>query len=429
MAAVRFFKRKGVEIFASDFGNPPDKSLQELQNLEVSYETGKHTEKIYATDLILVSPGIDAYHPILIEARKRKIPICPEIEAAYHFCPSPIIAITGTNGKSSVAALTAHLMKQAGLDSRLVGNIGIPLLEEIPTLTPQSWAVMEVSSFQLETITHFHPKISCILNITQDHLNRHPDLNAYIRAKERIMENQTEKDTAVLNKDDPTTRSLASRTKAEILWFGEGEIYLNENKIIREQGGAKIVLAQFEKFQLPGKHNLNNLTAAAAVCHAAGLTSPIKGIETFTGLPHRLEFVKVIQEIEFWDDSKATNPNSAASALKSFNSPIILIAGGSEKGLDFHPLTEAAVGKVKALIALGKENSKLLQAFSFLEKEAVFETTEMNQAVFEAFKRAQSGEIVLLSPANASFDLFHSAEERGDQFKNSVEKLSRGEWR
>ena len=159
MAATRFFKQRGIEVFASDFGNPPDKSLQELQNLEIPYEIGKHTEKIYATDLILVSPGIAAHHPILIEARKRKIPICPEIEAAYHFSPCPIIAITGTNGKSSVSALVAHLMKQAGLDSRLVGNIGIPLLEEIPTLTPKSWAVMEASSFQLETITNLYAQV------------------------------------------------------------------------------------------------------------------------------------------------------------------------------------------------------------------------------------------------------------------------------
>jgi UDP-N-acetylmuramoylalanine--D-glutamate ligase len=427
MASARFFKNKGVEIFASDSGNPDSKVLEELHKLGIPYEIGVHTEKIFHSDLIIVSPGIDARHSVLITAQKRKIPVWPEIEAAYHFCPCPIIAITGTNGKSTAAALVAHLMKSAGRDARLVGNIGIPLLEEIPTLSSGSWAVMETSSFQLETITSFRPKISCILNITQDHLNRHPDLRTYIQAKAKIMENQRMEDTAVLNKDDPVIRSLAEKAKANILWFGEGEIYVEGNQIVREYGGTKEILAQFEKFQLQGKHNLNNLAAAAAVSIAAGLTPPIKGIETFTGLSHRLEFVKTIHGVEFWDDSKATNPNSAASALRTFSKPVILIAGGSEKGLDFSPLVQAAAGRVKALIALGRENLKILQAFSYLEKSSMIEAREMKKAVLEAFKRAAPGDIVLLSPACASFDLFHSAEERGDFFKRAVQELHLGE--
>lgn len=423
MAGVRFFRRRGMEVFASDSGSPDPKKLEELDRLGVPYETGGNTGKILDADLILVSPGVDANLPLLAEAKKKNIEVWPEIEAAYRFCPGPLVAITGTNGKSTVTALVGHLMSAAGRDARVVGNIGLPLLDEIEGMTAQSWAVMEVSSFQLETITAFRPRIASILNVTEDHLNRHPDFETYTRIKSRILMNQTESDFAVLNKDDPVSRSMASKAKGRVIWFNDREIYVEGNSVVRESGGSREILASFKKFPLAGKHNEENLAASAAICYASGMTRIEKGIETFTGLHHRLEFVATYNGVDFYDDSKGTNPAASAAALASFQKPIVLIAGGYDKNLNFTPMAEAARGKVKSLVALGKDNGKILSAFSFLGKDALSESHEIGDAVRKAVERASPGDLVLLAPGCASFDLFNSAEERGDRFKACVRKL------
>lgn len=429
MAAVRFFKKRGYEVFASD-SEPESKhpeAASELKKLLAPVEWGGHSSKILNSEMIVVSPGVFASHPMLQEARKKKIPVWPEIEAAYRFCPGPIVAITGTNGKSTVAALVGHLMKAAGRDVRVAGNIGTPLLDLLDSMTPKTWAILEVSSFQLETISQFHPKISCIVTITQDHLNRHPDRQTYLAAKARILENQTAQDTAVLNADDPLVASLAKRAKAPVLWFSRQSlpngIFVQGNSIIKCRDGKTERVAEFKNFPLPGPHNLQNLCAAAAICVASGMSKINQGIENFKGLSHRLEFVASIRGVEFYDDSKGTNPDAVAGALQSFKEPIILIAGGYDKKLDLSPIIEGAQKKVKALIALGKNNEKIMEAFSFLPKDSRVNTQDMETAVKEAFSKAEKGDVVLLSPGFASFDLFHSAEERGEIFQACVKAL------
>jgi UDP-N-acetylmuramoylalanine--D-glutamate ligase len=423
MAAVRFFKKRGYEIFASDSGLLSLEKIQELKQLEIPFETGENSKKVLSADVIVVSPGVPAHHPLLQEANRLKIPVWPEIEAAYRFFPGKLVAITGTNGKSTVTALVAHLMKENGRDARAVGNIGLPLLEEIDSMNATSWAIMEVSSFQLETIVNFRPFISSILNITQDHLDRHLNFESYVEAKARIFENQTNEDVAVLNKDDPVVRNLANRVKASLIWFGEGEIFCRKNQVVFWRNGRENILAEYENFPLPGKHNLQNLAAAVAICFASGMEKIEKGIETFRGLPHRMEYVGTVDGVDFYDDSKGTNPAASAAALFSFEKPIVLISGGHDKKLDFTPLVEAAKGRVKAVVALGKDNSKVLNAFSFLENGALIESHDMKDAVKKAFQKASKGDIVLLAPSCASFDLFRSAEERGDIFKKCVKEL------
>lgn len=428
IAAARFFRKRGYEVFVSDNGSPQgNRFADEIRNLRIPCEWGKHSSRVLEADLILVSPGVDAFSPILRKARKRKIPIWPEIEAAYRFCPGPMVAITGTNGKSTVTALTGHLMKTMGRDARVVGNIGKPLLDEIDSMSKETWAVMEVSSFQLETILEFHPKISCVITLTQDHLNRHEGREDYIAAKANIFKNQTKQDIAVLNQEDLNIVTLSSKTKAKILWFSrkpiEEGIFLQENSILYREKNAQEVLAVYQKFSLPGEHNLQNLAAASAICFASGLRNFGKGIETFPGLPHRLELIREIYGIRFYDDSKGTNPDAVAGALCSFRNPVLLIAGGVEKNLNFTPMVEAAKEKVKTLIVLGKEQEKFGQAFSFLPDESRISAQTMEQAVKEAFARAKPGDVILLSPGCASFDLFQSAEERGEEFQSCVKAL------
>ncbi len=430
MAAVRFFRKRGYEIFTSDTKrfDSNDSTVEELKKLGVSGEWGGHTEKILNSDCILLSPGVNPALPILEKARQRKIPIWPEIEAAYRFCPGPIIAVTGTNGKSTVVALVGHLLKENGLDACVVGNIGIPLLDEIENMSDHTWAVMEVSSFQLETIVDFRPRIASILTITEDHLNRHPDFSTYVAAKARIFENQKKDDWAVLNQDDPIIQNLAAKAKGKILWFGKkpkGEgVFIRGNSIVWSQKDGEKTVATFADFPLPGEHNRRNLASAAAICVACGLPQIKRGIENFKGLPHRLEFVATVDGIDFVDDSKGTNPDAVASALRTFEKPIVLIAGGYDKNLNFKPMVDAAQGRVKALIALGKDNTKILDVFSFLPPSCRTGVSDVKSAVREARKQARSGDLVLLSPGCASFDLFHSAEERGDLYQLAVREFS-----
>lgn len=431
MAAVRFFKKKGYEVFASDSKelDPKHKIVQELKSLGVQAEFGGHTQKVLESNLIIVSPGVLPDIPVLEEAKRRKIPVWPEIEAAYRFCPGPIIAVTGTNGKSTVAALAGHLLKENGIDARVVGNIGVPLLDEIDSMNPSTWAVMEVSSFQLETITEFRPKIACIMMITQDHLNRHPNLDAYVAAKAKILQNQKSDDTAILNYDDPVTQTLADRVKGKLVWFSMQKIsegvFNDRDSILYRRDGKETEILKIKNFPLPGKHNIQNLTAAAAICHAAGLTRIEKGIDTFKSLPHRLTKVTSIHDIEFYDDSKATNPDAAATAIRTFKKPVVLIAGGYDKNLDLTPMADAARDRVKALVALGKDTAKIIDAFKFLPGKQRIPAADMREAVQIAFGMALPGDVILLSPGSASFDLFNSAEERGDRFQESVLALAK----
>jgi len=424
MASVRFFKKKGYQVFASD-SQANELVEHELNKLNVPAEFGGHTEKILESNLIIVSPGVLPDLPILQKAKEQNIPVWPEIEAAYRFCPGPIIAVTGTNGKSTVAALVGHLLNENGIEARVVGNIGTPLLDEMDLMTDKTWAVMEVSSFQLETIIEFRPKIAVIMMITQDHLNRHPTLESYIAAKAKILQNQKSDDLAILNYDDPVTRTLADHVKGKLLWFSMQKIadgvYYDAGTIFYQ--GQPI--AKTKDFPLPGRHNLQNLTAAAAVCHAAGLTKIEKGLNNFKSLPHRLTKVSSVAEVTFYDDSKATNPDAVASALKTFKQPVVLIAGGYDKNLDLTPMIQAARNNVKGFVALGKDTAKITQAFSFLPGRARAAVSDMNEAVKLAYGMAEPGDVVLLSPGCASFDLFHSAEERGDRFQESVRDLAK----
>lgn len=432
-AAARFLRRQGAKVFASD-----SKSCAELGEIPdclgmegIAVEYGGHTwEFLEGCEYFVVSPGIPANAPFILEAIRRKVPIISEIELAYRVSPAPIVAVTGTNGKSTTVSLIGHLLNSLGKKAVVVGNIGTPLLDLIEEVTGEHIVVMEVSSFQLETIELFRPKVASFLNITPDHLNRHATVDDYFSAKLRLFKNQSFDDFAVLNHDDMLVRKCAAQIKSKIFWFSRTSIvspgcYLAGDVIVINGDFGIRPVGQRNAFPCIGNHNTDNLLAAISVLLA--LEIPMDGLSealaVFCGLSHRLELVETVEGISFYDDSKGTNPDATVQALHSFESPIILIAGGSDKGLDLKPIALAGRNRVKSLVAIGETGQKLLDFFDYLSKENCFKCASLTDAVFKARSIAVSGDVVLLSPGCASFDMFKNAEDRGEQFQLLVRNL------
>jgi UDP-N-acetylmuramoylalanine--D-glutamate ligase len=413
-------------------------SLSELRALSVNLVTGVYAEvQEEQYDLAVVSPGVPLTIPPVETAERLGIPVWSELELAARFVREPIIAVTGTNGKTTTTALTVYIFQQAGRRVLVAGNIGIPLIREVERAGEQGFGVdywiLEVSSFQLERSLEFHPHIAVFLNLTPDHLDRHTTLEEYGRVKERVFANQGPEDLAVLNLDDPWVANHIHGLTARECWFSTqrapaGGIGVADGSIVYETGGARQVLCPVQDVRIPGRHNLENALAAAAAALLSGIDCQTiaAALSTFPGVPHRLEPAGVLGGVKYVNDSKGTNPESVLKALDSFQEPIILIAGGKPKGSDFTRLAGRIRSRVKALILMGQAAPQIEQAVRAAGYTAIWNEASLEGCVRTAARLAAPGDLVLLSPACASWDMFRDYEERGDLFKKLVHNLGVG---
>lgn len=425
-------KQKGYDVFVSDGGAIQEKYKTDLDKRAIPYEAGGHTsEKILNADEVMKSPGIPEKNEWVKKIREKNIPVISEIEFAYRYKGnSRIIGITGSNGKTTTTALTFHLCKTGGLDCALVGNIGYSFARQVAE-DPKAWYVAEISSFQLDDIKTFRPDVAILTNITEDHLDRYDyKFVNYINSKFRIVENQTKEDFFIYCEDDPVTMQNIQNysIKSNPLPFTMHN-ELNRGAFIKN--GQMTVGTSEEKLQmsiydfaLKGKHNQYNTMAAGIAASVIGIRKEkIRfAIESFEALAHRMEPVSVVRGVEFINDSKATNVNSTWYALESMTKPVILILGGIDKGNDYSLIRDMVKEKVKAIVCLGKDNRKIHEAFQS-DVPLMVNTSSAVEAVKSAFHFANKGDVVLLSPACASFDLFKNYEDRGDQFKKAVREL------
>lgn len=424
-------KKKGYDVFISDFGKIKNNYKEVLALNNLPWEEEKHTEElILNADVVMKSPGIPDKSPIVKALKKKGIPVISEIEFAYQFIDVDTIGITGSNGKTTTTMLTHHLLKQGSLNVGLAGNIGKSFAWQIAENKHEGY-VLELSSFQLDGIEKFRPHIAVITNISPDHLDRYEyKYELYIDAKFRITMNQTKDDFLVYDADDEIiSKWLESNPiKAQKIPFSltkevKNGIYLKEDTIISNINKDEFTMP-INELSLEGKHNVKNAMAATAVAQLMRIRKETirESLSNFQGVEHRLEKVLKIQNVQYINDSKATNTNATFFALDSMNTPTVWIVGGVDKGNDYDELMSLVREKVKAIVCLGVDNKKIMDAFSNVV-DVMVETASMQEAVKVAQKLAEKGDTVLLSPACASFDLFENYEDRGKQFKNAVQNL------
>jgi len=434
--AALLAKAKGFPVFVSDAGTIKDSYRQELEKAAIDFESGGHTmDRIMQADIIIKSPGIPEKTAVMKTLRAAEKTIISEIEWAYRFKgDSKIIAITGSNGKSTTASLAAHLLKEGGLDVALTGNIGYSFARQI-AVHPVKWYVIEVSSFQLDDIVDFRPDIAILLNITPDHLDRYDyRFENYVASKFRIAMNQQQENLLIINKDDAVINNYIEQhpIKSKLL-----NITMNEHNLPPNEDGAFInddslhiryegeeLKQSIHELTIRGKHNQYNTMAAGISARATGLRNDAlrNSFASFNGLEHRLEYVATIRGVEFINDSKGTNLNSVWYALESMHHPVILILGGQDKGNDYNEIADIIKEKVKAIVCLGRNNKPIIDALGPLV-EHIVETQTAKDAVAAAYAFSENGDTVLLSPGCASFDLFENYKDRGQQFKEAVRSL------
>lgn len=426
--AALLAKAKGYDVFVSDLGAIANGYKTELAAADVAFEEGTHTlERVLDCTLIVKSPGIPWNAPAVAAAEKAGIEIIDEIEFAFRYAQSNIIAITGTNGKTTTTLLTYHLLREAGYKVALAGNVGISFARQVASGN-YDWYVLEVSSFQLDGITTFNPLVGILLNITPDHLNRYSSMAEYTDSKFRLVRNMGADQYFIYVADDPIIAEEINRRdirprQIRVSLQGQTEAYYDGQEMnFTVDGSFRIKQSDTT---LVGPHNLLNTMAAVSAARLAGVAADDirKALLTFRNAPHRLEPVGTINGVAFINDSKATNVDSVAYALSSYPGPLIWIAGGIDKGNDYGQIMDEVKNKVKVLICLGKDNEKLRRAFSDVVA-IIRETQDMRELVRMALQAAESGDVVLLSPACASFDLFHNYEDRGDQFRAAVKELA-----
>lgn len=426
-AAALFLRKKEALVRITESAISPELKLKKktLETAGIRVELGRHSEEfISGIDLVVTSPGIPPETLPLQRAVKNKVPVWGELELAYRFCPAPILAVGGTNGKSTAVTLFFDILKAAGKKVVLSGNIGTPFISVVEGLTGEDAVVLEVSSFQLEWIEKFKPKIAVLLNITADHLDRYPDFESYRAAKERLFENQGRDDFAVINYDDPVCRKMAEKIKSRIFYYSRTEPdgkFFTDGKNVFLPGGK--VLINIPKSRLWGGHNQENITSVCAAAHLFGITpaAMTEGIRNFRPLSHRLELAAEKNGVQYIDDSKATNVDSTLRALQAFpenKKHLILILGGKDKGGSYLPLKPEIEKKVKTLILLGEAADRIAGELSGLCP--VERVKNLPEGVKTAKSIAVKGDVVLLSPACSSFDMFKSYGERGDTFKKAV---------
>ena len=431
VGAALLCKQQGYDVFLSDGGKMKDHYQHELEANRIDFECGGHSiDKILSADEVMKSPGIPNSNAVVAQIKAKNIPIISEMELAYrHKEESRIIGITGSNGKTTTTSLIYQICKSGGIDCAIVGNIGNSIARQI-AVDPKPLYVVEISSFQLDDIISFRPDVAVLTNITEDHLDRYDhDFEKYIAAKFNIVKNQTEQDFFIYNADDAVTvkyldqypfnsKPLPISMQKELpkgAFIKEGQMNVKH--------GDGFAMSIFD-FALKGKHNQYNTMAAAVASSVVGIRKDRirDAVTSFESLEHRMEKVATVKGIDFINDSKATNVNSAWFALESMDKPVTLILGGVDKGNDYDLIKEMVAEKVKAIVCLGIDNEKIHEAFEGIVS-TIIDTTSASEAVKAAYEVSEKGDVVLLSPACASFDLFKNYEDRGDQFKKAVREL------
>jgi UDP-N-acetylmuramoylalanine--D-glutamate ligase len=432
VASALFLKSQGARVTVSD--SKPEAELRNeillLLDHGITVETGGHGDRTFrGQDLIVVSPGVPFDAPQLEQARALGEPVIGEVELAAQFLPGLIVAITGANGKTTTTTLAGKIIASGKFPTLVGGNIGMPAISFADQAKPDTWTVLEVSSFQLETIVSFRPRIAVILNITPDHLDRHKTFANYVNAKARIFENQRPDDFAVLNADDPTTAGLADRTRAQLFWFSRKKAEVEKGSFVR--GGhilfrdekSEREIMPLSEIPLKGTHNLENVLAGVSIGVLVGCQPDQirQAVRNFKAVEHRLEFVAKVAGVDYYNDSKATNVDATIKALESFPANIHLILGGKDKGGDYSVLNELLRGRVKRVYTIGAAAAKIESQIAGSE---ILPSQTLENAVRCASESATTGDIVLLAPACASFDQFENYEHRGRVFKEIVHSLA-----
>jgi len=430
VASALFLKERGARVTVSDTKSPDQlrEEIPQLLDQGITVETGGHGERTFrGQDLIVVSPGVPFDAPPLMQARALGEAVIGEIELAAQHFPGPIVAITGSNGKTTTTTLAGEILTAGGIPTLVGGNIGTPAISLVAQTKPETTVVLEISSFQLETIATFRPKIAVILNITPDHLDRHRTFQAYVEAKARIFENQQASDFAVLNEDDATCRTLADRSRGQVFWFSRKKevargAWVKDGQILFRDGQSQREIMLVREIPLKGAHNVENILGA--ICAGALMgCEPAKireAIQNFKAVEHRLEYVATVKGVEYYNDSKATNVDATIKALESFPKNIHLILGGKDKGSDYTVLNDLLRERVKRVYTIGAAAGKIESQIKAAE---VVHAETLENAVRRASAVAQPGDIVLLAPACASFDQFQSYNHRGRVFKEIVSSL------
>jgi len=441
VASALFLKARGARVTVSDTksGDELRNEIPTLLDHGITVETGGHGERTFrGQDLIVVSPGVPLDAPALVQARALGEEVIGEIELASQFLPGPMVAITGSNGKTTTTTLAGEILTAGGFPTLVGGNIGTPAISLVEQAKPETVIVLEVSSFQLETIQTFRPKVAVVLNVTPDHLDRHKTFEAYADAKARMFENQRSDDFAVLNADDPTCVAMAQRTKAQVFWFSRQKevrqgAWVRDGNILFRDGDGQGKSGQREimplsEIPLKGAHNLENVLAAACAgvlmgCEAKKIR---QAVHDFKAVEHRLEFVATIGGVDYYNDSKATNVDATIKALESFPSNIHLILGGKDKGSDYTVLNELLQKRVKCVYTIGAAADKIESQIASSKNRSfeVVNAETLENAIRKAHAVAVPGDVVLLAPACASFDQFKNYEHRGQVFKEIVRGLA-----
>ncbi len=432
-AAALCLNRRGALVTVTDLKPPSEfrALIPELSRQKIGLELGLHrTDTFLRQDLIVVSPGVPWDAPPLVAARRANIPVFPEIEAASWFLRARVAGITGTNGKSTTTALLGEMLEASGFPTFVGGNIGVPLISAVDKVKPDSLVVAEVSSYQLEAIQEFRPHVAVLLNVTPHHLDRHPSTESYLRAKAMIFRNQTPEDYAILNADDAAVMSLAPEIPSRKVLFSRRQdlpdgIFVSDGEIRYRVGHLERALVDTHYVSLRGDFNLENVMAAAAAACVLGadFEALAKAVRGFRSLPHRLEYVREIRGVKFYNDSKATSVDATTKALSVFERGVHLILGGKDEGASYEPLRRWLERRVRSVYLIGASAERMKRE---LEGAAEFiQAGELKTAVERAFDAADPGDVILLAPACPSFDQFHNFEDRGDAFKEIVERLAR----
>lgn len=438
-AVARFAKSRGASVCVADSGDAAAlaEAEAEMTALGVKTELGPHRPETFAgSELIVVSPGISENLAPLRVAAASGVEVIGEIELASRFIATPMVAVSGTNGKTTVTSLIGEMLRRSAKRVFVGGNIGDPLIGYIERGQDAEIAVVEVSSFQLDTTERFRPKVAVMLNVAEDHLDRYRDLAAYTASKARLFRNQGPTDTAVFNASDTAVRAMAESVAARRLFFGKEEVLpknadgsalVTDERIVVRMGGAGAKEISLAGFRLRGPHNRENAAAAALAAMAAGasLTGVQDALNAFAGLPHRLQRVGAVEGVDFYDDSKATNVDAVRRALETFTSPVVLLLGGRDKNTDLSPLAGMVAGRVKQAVVMGEAAARLASVLAPVVP--VTEAASMAEAVDVAFAACRPGEAVLLSPACASFDWYENYARRGEDFCRAVEAIKHRE--
>jgi len=425
--SARFLAQQGARVLVSDFRSAAElrSEINELSDLAIEYQLGEaHADDLAGVDYVIPSPGVARENILLQKASAWRIPILSEIELAYRFSCAPIIAITGTNGKSTTTTLVGEILRAAGKKVFIGGNLGVPFISAVSN--EWDWIVLEISSFQLEWVQQFRPQVAVLLNLSEDHLDRYPSFAEYCAAKERIFAAQTSSDTAILNRDDARVWEMRKRLNSRVLSFGFAEVdtgvFVAGDEVVWRDGGAE------ERFlvgevKLHGIHNLENMMAAVAATKSIGIARDViqDTLNGFPGLEHRLELVREKDGVAYYDDSKGTNVGAVLKSLESFSGPVILLAGGVDKGGSYAPLQRQIEKKVRRLVLFGAAKEIIARALGGLTATVLVE--DLPAAVADAAAHSRAGDVVLLSPACSSFDQFKNYAERGRAFKALVHGL------